>query len=158
MLLFAAGYGYFTFSEYFTSWYGSEKWDGELIEKLFSAHQYGWYTFFAHAIGILVPVIVVAVPAFRKAGLITFAALIAVVAMWIKRYLIVVPTLETPLLPMQDIRPDYVTYSITWVEWSLTLGGIALFLFLFTLAGKFVTMMPVTGWPTRQTTQKDQTS
>ncbi|HLF63204.1 MAG TPA: NrfD/PsrC family molybdoenzyme membrane anchor subunit [Saprospiraceae bacterium] len=158
MLLFAAGYGYFTFSEYFTSWYGSEKWDGELIEKLFSAHQYGWYTFFAHAVGILVPVMVVAVPALRKTGLIVFAALIAVVAMWIKRYLIVVPTLETPLLPMQDIRSDYVNYSITWVEWGLTLAGIALFLLLFTLAGKFMTIMPVTGWPRRQTTQSDQKS
>jgi len=116
------------------------------------------YTFFAHAVGILVPVMVVAVPALRKTGLIVFAALIAVVAMWIKRYLIVVPTLETPLLPMQDIRSDYVNYSITWVEWGLTLAGIALFLLLFTLAGKFMTIMPVTGWPRRQTTQSDQKS
>jgi molybdopterin-containing oxidoreductase family membrane subunit len=150
MLVFAAGYGYFTFSEYFTSWYGSEKWDSELIAKLFSAHQYGWHTFFAHAIGILFPVIVVAVPALRKTGWIVFASVIAVIAMWMKRYLIVVPTLETPLLPMQDTRPDYIVYSITWIEWSLTFAGIALFLLLFTLAGKFMTMMPVTGWPVRE--------
>lgn len=158
MLVFAAGYGYFTFSEYFTSWYGSERWDSELIEKLFSAHQYGWYTFFAHAIGILIPVIIVAVPALRKIGWIVFASAIALLAMWIKRYLIVVPTLETPLLPMQDIRPAYVSYSITWIEWSLTFAGIALFLLLFTLAGKIMTMMPVAGWPSRkniiQTEQK----
>jgi molybdopterin-containing oxidoreductase family membrane subunit len=47
MMVLAAGYGYFTFSEYFTGWFGSEKWDSELIHKLFSPGEYGWWTLFA---------------------------------------------------------------------------------------------------------------
>ena len=66
-----------------------------------------------------------------------------VFAMWVKRYLIVVPTLETPLLPIQDTRPEFVHYTITWVEWALTFGGVALFFLIFTLAGKFVTLIEV---------------
>lgn len=143
MLVLAAGYGYFTFSEYLTDWYGSEKWTSELIGKLFDWSEYGPLFLFANLGGILLPIIVVAVPKLRKPGLITIAATVMVLAMWVKRYLIIVPTLETPLLPIMDVRPEYVFYSITWVEWALTFSGIALFLLLFTIASKFMTLIPV---------------
>jgi hypothetical protein len=68
-----------------------------------------------------------------------------VIALWVKRYLIIVPTLETPALPMQDTRIEYVKYSATWPEWALTFAGIASFLLFFTLVSKFVTVVPVSG-------------
>ncbi len=145
LIVLGAGYGYFTFSEYFTSWYGSEKWDNELIHKLFSASEYGWWTLFANVAGVVLPITVAAIPRLRKPGYLALASGIMVVAMWVKRYLIVVPTLETPLLPVQDIRPEYVKYSITWVEWAMSFGGVALFLLLLTLAANFVTLIPVSG-------------
>lgn len=143
MLVLAAGYGYFTFSEYLTDWYGSETWTSQLIQKLFGWDEYGKLFLFTNVAGIILPILVVATPKLRKPGWITLVAAIMVLAMWVKRYLIVVPTLETPLLPIQDIRPEYVNYSITWVEWALTLSGVALFLLLFTIAGKFLTLIPV---------------
>jgi len=143
MLVLAAGYGYFTFSEYLTDWYGSEKWISQLIRKFFDWDQYGALFLFTNVGGILLPIIVVAVPQLRKPGIITIASVIMVLAMWVKRYLIVVPTLETPLLPIEDIRPEYIKYSITWVEWALTLSGVALFLLFFTIAAKFMTLIPV---------------
>ena len=143
MLVLACGYGYFTFSEYFTSWYGSEKWDNELITKLFSPHEYGWWTFFTNVAGVILPILFAAIPKLRKPNSLMVVACIMVLAMWVKRYLIVVPTLETPLLPIQDTRMEYVHYSITWVEWALTFGGIALFFLIFTLAGKFITLIEV---------------
>lgn len=145
MLVLAAGYGYFTFSEYFTSWFGSEKWDGELIHKLFSPSEYGWWTLFANLAGIIIPIIVVAIPATRKPNWITLVAFIMVIAMWVKRYLIIVPTLETTLLPMQDTRTEYVKYVAAWPEWVLTIAGIATFLLFFTVMSKFVTVVPITG-------------
>lgn len=145
MMVLAAGYGYFTFSEYFTSWFGSEKWDSEVINKLFSPGDYGWWTLFANLAGIILPVIIVAMPATRKPNWITLAAFLMVIAMWVKRYLIIVPTLESPLLPMQDTRTEYVKYSATWPEWILTFAGIATFLLFFTVMSKFVTVVPVSG-------------
>ena len=145
MLVLAAGYGYFTFSEYFTSWFGSEKWDSELIHKLFSPGDYGWWTLFANLAGILLPILIVAIPATRKVNWITLGAFIMVIAMWVKRYLIIVPTLETTLLPTQDTRTEYVKYSATWPEWVLTGAGIATFFLFFTLMSKFVTVVPVSG-------------
>jgi molybdopterin-containing oxidoreductase family membrane subunit len=143
MMILAAGYGYFTFSEYFTSWFGSEKWDNEVINKLFSLSQYGWWTLFANFAGIVLPILIVAIPATRKPKWITLAAFIMVIALWVKRYLIIVPTLETPALPMQDTRMEYVKYAATWPEWVLTFAGIATFLLFFTLMSKFVTVVPV---------------
>ena len=147
MLVMAAGYGYFTFSEYFTSWYGSETWDAQLISKLFAPDEYGWLTFFANVAGVVIPVIFAAVPKLRKPDYLMVVAAIMVLAMWVKRYLIVVPTLETPLLPIEDIRPEYVHYTITWVEWLLTFGGVASFFLIFTLAGKFVTLIDISDLP-----------
>lgn len=145
MMVLAAGYGYFTFSEYFTGWFGSEKWESELIHKLFSPGEYGWWTLFANLAGIVFPILVVAIPATRKTNWITAAALIMVLAMWVKRYLIIVPTLETTLLPMQDTRTEYVKYAATWPEWLLTGAGLASFFLFFLLMSKFVTIVPVSG-------------
>lgn len=145
MMVLAAAYGYFTFSEYFTDWFGSAKWDSEVINKLFNPAEYGWWSLFANFVGILIPIFIVAIPKTRKPGWITLAAFFMVIALWVKRYLIIVPTLETPALPMQETRIEYVKYSATWPEWALTFAGIATFFLFFTVMSKFVTVVPVSG-------------
>ena len=143
LMVLSAGYGYFTFSEYFTDWFGSAKWDSEVINKLFNPAQYGWWTLFANFFGIIIPILIVALPKTRKPNWIALASFFMVIALWVKRYLIIVPTLETPALPMQDTRIAYVKYSATWPEWALTFAGIATFLLFFTLMSKFVTVVPL---------------
>jgi molybdopterin-containing oxidoreductase family membrane subunit len=143
MIVLGALYGYFTFSEYLTSWYGSIKWDMEVLWRLFNPDQYFGQFVFAVFIGVLVPIIIVTIPKFRNINSIAFAAVIAVFALWVKRYLIIIPTLESPLLPIHDLRPEYVHYSPTWVEWSLTGAGVALFILLFYLFSKFVPIIPI---------------
>lgn len=141
LFIIAAFYGYFTFSDYLTKWYGSIKMDTLLIDKLFS--EYYWMFIFANYLGILSPIIIIAIPYFRTIRGITIGAVIAVIALWVNRYIIVIPTLETPFLPIQDIRPDWIKYSPTWVEWSLTFAGISVYCMLFMLASKFVPIISV---------------
>jgi len=164
LLILAALYGYFTFNEYFTIWYSFEKWDSELLLKLFDTDQYYWQFIFANFVGILLPILIIGIPWLRtisitlaptgvtiiekKSGIstinsIVFSAVIVVLALWVKRYLIVIPTLETPLLPIDDLRPEYIKYSMTWVEWALTIAGPATFCLLFTLATKFFPIIPI---------------
>ncbi|MBS1512711.1 MAG: polysulfide reductase NrfD [Bacteroidetes bacterium] len=145
LMVLASGYGYFTFSEYFTSWFGSEKWDSEVIDKLFNPKQYGWWTLFANVVGIILPILIVAVPKTRKINWISLVSFFTIIALWVKRYLIIVPTLETPALPMEDTRVAYVKYTATWPEWALTFAGIATFFLFFTLMASFVTVVPVSG-------------
>ena len=143
LMVLGAGYGYFTFSEYLTDWFGSEKWNGEVLEKLFNPNKYGWHFLYANVAGIVLPIFIVAWPKTRTPGWIALASFFMVMAMWVKRYLIIVPTLESPLLPMQDTRHEFTNYSATWVEWALTLAGVATFFLFFTLLSKTVTIIPI---------------
>ena len=101
--------------------------------------------YWANYIGILVPIVILFFKRFRNVKSITFAAVIAVLGMWLNRYLIVVPTLETPYLPIQDTRPEFLFYSATWIEWALSFAGIAAFCLFFTLLVKFVPIIPMSG-------------
>jgi len=141
MLVLAAFFGYFTFSEYLTKWYGSQKNDQELISTLFD--RYYWMFLFSNYVGVLLPLIVIGIPRLRKINFITITAIVVVLALWFNRYLIVVPTLETPYIPIQDSRPDWLFYKGTWVEWVLTAGGIASFCLFFTIAAKFIPIIPL---------------
>ena len=143
LMILGALYGYFTFSEYLTNWYGSVKWDMEVLYRLFDTSTYWWWFFFSAFIGVLLPIILIAMPRLRNIYTIVFAAMIAVTALWVKRYLIIIPTLETPLLPLHDVRPEFAGYSPSWVEWSLTAMGIAIWLLLFFLFSKFLPIVPV---------------
>jgi molybdopterin-containing oxidoreductase family membrane subunit len=143
LLVLAALYGYFTFSEYLTVWYGSETWELEVVYKLFDFSAYGAWFYLAAFVGVLVPMIFTGLPFLRNINTITIGSVVAVICMWIKRYLIIVPTLETPLLPLQDIRPEYAHYHASWVEWSLTAGGMATFCLFFMIFIKFMPIIPV---------------
>ncbi len=141
MLILAAFFGYFTFSEYLTKWYGSQKNDEQLIKLLMD--NYFLLFIISNYIGVLMPLIVVGIPKLRTINMITITAIVVVVALWINRYLIVVPTLESPYLPIQDARPDWLSYTGTWVEWALTLAGIAAFCLFFTIGARFIPIIPV---------------
>lgn len=142
MLVLAAFFGYFTFSEYLTKWYGSEKNDEQLIKILFK--EYYFFFIFSNYVGVLLPLIVVGFKKLRTIRNITITAVVVIIALWMNRYLIVVPTLESPYLPIQDAREAWRTYSATWVEWTLTAGGVASFCLFFTLASKFIPIIQVT--------------
>jgi len=143
LLVLAALYGYFTFSEYLTVWYGSQSWELEVVYKLFDFSDYGAWFYLAAFIGVIVPILVTGLPFLRSVNSIMIGSVVAVVCMWIKRYLIIIPTLETPLLPLQDARHEYAHYSASWVEWSLTAGGIATFCLFFMIFMKFMPIIPV---------------
>lgn len=141
LFVIAAFFGYFTFSDYLTKWYGSVKMDKILIDKLFT--EFRTYFIFANYIGILTPIFIIAIPKLRTIRNITIAAVIALLALWVNRYIIIVPTLETPFIPIQDTRHDWLFYSPTWVEWSLTAAGIAVFGMLFMIVSKLAPIVSI---------------
>ena len=141
MLILAAFFGYFTFSEYLTKWYGSQKDDENLIHLLMD--KYFLMFILSNYLGVLMPLIVIGIPKLRTINMITITAVVVVIALWLNRYLIVVPTLESPYLPIQDARLDWVSYSGTWVEWALTIGGVAAFCLFFTIGARFIPIIPI---------------
>jgi molybdopterin-containing oxidoreductase family membrane subunit len=143
LLVVSLLYGYFTFSEYFARWFSHKEIDAQLLGTLFT--RYFWAFIFANYIGILIPVFILFFKKFRTIKSITFAALVAIVGLWVNRYLIVVPTLETPYVPIQDARPEYIHYTATWVEWALSFAGVAAFILFFILLMKLVPIIPMSG-------------
>jgi len=143
LLVLSLLFGYFTFSEYFPRWFSHKVHDTNLLNALFN--RYFWEFIFANYIGVLVPIVILFFKRLRSIKSVTFAAIIAVLGLWLNRYLIVVPTLENPYIPIQDTRPEFIYYSSTWIEWSLSFAGIAAFLLLFTLLLKFVPIIPIQG-------------
>ena len=100
---------------------------------------------FANYIGVLVPVAILFFKKFRTIKSITFAAVVAILGLYMNRYLIIVPTLETPYLPIQDNRPEFIHYTATWIEWALSFAGIAAFILFFILIMRLVPIIPMSG-------------
>ena len=143
LLVISLLFGYFTFSEYFSRWFSHKVQDINLLNTLFN--KYFWEFIFANYIGVLVPIAILFFKKFRTIKSITFAAVIAVLGLWLNRYLIVVPTLETPYIPIQDTRPEFIHYSATWIEWALSFAGIAAFILFFILIMRLVPIIPMSG-------------
>lgn len=138
-------YIYFTLSEYVTVWYGAESIDKRLLDLLMGGGAYG-ITFWLMAVfGLFVPAVLLIIPNKDSIARIVVASVLINVAMWIKRYLIVVPTLMTPYIAAEagGIIPHY---HPTWVEWTVSAGGLAFFLLLFTLFAKLFPVISI--WET----------
>lgn len=84
-------------------------------------------------VGVLIPILIVIVPATRNTIGITVAAGMVIVGMFLERYVIVVAGFRLPLQPYE--AP---TYSPSWVEWSVSAGGAALFALIIVLALKLL--------------------
>lgn len=141
LLILAMLYGYFTFTEYFSRWFSHKKIDTDLLDKLFT--RYFWEFVLANYVGILIPIGILFFKKFRTIKWVTIASVIALAGVWLNRYLIVIPTLETPYIPIQDTRIDYIFYSASWVEIVLSFAGVAAFLLMFALIGKLVPLVPM---------------
>jgi Ni/Fe-hydrogenase subunit HybB-like protein len=142
LLILAFFYGYLSFSEYFSKWYGFSQFNANLIKRLFDLSGYGLMFIYSNFIAILVPMIILGIPKWRSPKSIFASSLIILSGVWIKCYLIIIPTLETQHMPIQDSRPEWVHYTPSLVEISLIVWGFAAFALFLTLISKFVTLIP----------------
>ena len=85
-------------------------------------------------------------------GTIVVASILINVAMWLKRYIIVVPTLYNPRVPIQGVPWEWAHYSPTWVEWSITAGAFAMFILLYALFSKIFPVVSI--WETEEEVEK----
>ena len=137
LLAFTGIYAYFTLGEYLVVWYklaGEEK---ELLTLLFVGAQAPAFWFFVVGT-LLIPGLLLALPWTRTIPNIVFASTLVVVGMWVKRFVVVVPTLQVPLMPF-----EFGHYTPTWVEWSITAASVAGFLLLYALFARFFTVISV---------------
>jgi Ni/Fe-hydrogenase subunit HybB-like protein len=138
LLVFTLIYAYFTISEYLTIGYKLKVGDGSLLAALLSG-QYA-LPFWGFAVGsVVLPAVMLSLPATRRSvRWIVIAAVLVNLGMWLKRFVIVVPSLALPLMPY-----EWGVYRPTWVEWSITGAAFAGFALLFMIFARFVPILSV---------------
>lgn len=146
-LLLAVGLVYFytTFSEYLTMFYTGKGPERRLVTDLFVGRFAG--VFWTGMALTFVPVVVAAFARWTGVTGLVLGSLVANVGMWLKRYIIITPTLANPFMPIQNVPADYAVYRPTWVEWSITAAAVATFVLLYVLFSKLFPIVSM--WETR---------
>ena len=117
LVALAVAYGYVTFTEITTEGYVSEVADANVLYALVFAEYSPLFWAFI-GFGLVLPVVVMAVPRLRTGAWIGLASAGVIVAMYIKRLLIIVPAEAQPL-----IGGATGVYSPSWVELAIVAGG-----------------------------------
>jgi len=130
-------WGYFTFNERLTAWYGNDV--AEM--NTFAATQTGSYSplfWTMVTVNFVIPVIILSIRRFRTITGCVIASVGIVVGMWLERFLIIVPSLGHKFLPY-----SWGTYSPRPVEIAITVATFAAMALLYTLFAKFVPIISI---------------
>ncbi|MFO7544201.1 MAG: NrfD/PsrC family molybdoenzyme membrane anchor subunit [Trueperaceae bacterium] len=138
-ILIALGltYLYFTFAEFLTEGYASTG-EGIAVASMLLTGRYS-LVFWPWVVGgLLVPILLVALPWTRTIAGITTASVLVMVGMWVKRFLIVIPPMELSL-----VGHEIVPYNGSLVEVTLTLAAGAAIPWLLMIVFRFVPVLPI---------------
>ncbi len=130
-------WGYFTFNERLTAWYGNMP--AEM--NTFQATQTGSYSplFWTMVlVNFVIPVILLGIRRFRTITGCVVASVGVVIGMWLERFLIVVPSLGYKFLPY-----TWGTYRPRPTEIVITAATFAAITLLYTLFAKFVPIISI---------------
>ena len=131
LLVMALLWFYFTFAEFLTTYYGAEPTHmGVFRSKTEGAFSPLFWTMAVTC--FVIPFALLVSRRTRSTIWGTVAASVSIeIGMWLERFLIVVPSLSRPRLPLTAA-----TYVPSWVEWSLFAAFISGFLLLYALFTK----------------------
>lgn len=130
-------YLYFNVNEFLVPGYKMKVAEGAHLTELFVGRHAPvfWFTQIG---GLLLPILFGIIKFFRRPVPLTIIALVTLIASWFKRIIIVIPTMEHPHLPIQNVPDHFVHYSPTNPEITITLFAFfASFLIVTILAKLF---------------------
>ncbi len=128
-------YLYLTVSEYLTIGYKLQVEEKHLLEILLFGKNAPWFWTFVIG-GMIIPAVLIVYKKFPIVRRMVIAGVLVNIGMWMKRFIIVIPTLEVPLMPF-----EFGNYTPTWVEWSITAAAFAAFILILTVVAKFVPLI-----------------
>jgi molybdopterin-containing oxidoreductase family membrane subunit len=139
LVMLALLYLYFNVNEYLVPAFKMKKPEEEHLTTLF-AGEFAPMFWFAIFIGMIIPIFILVFPKGRKPNAMFVAGVMVVVGAWLKRYLIVTPTMLHPFLPKFDSPAAYSHYFPSWYEWAIAAGSLAGVLLIITF---FVRIFPI---------------
>lgn len=142
LVLLSLVYLYFNINEYLGPAFKMVGVEGEHITELFTG-KYAPMYWFVQLGGLIIPIILLIFKPFRKPLPLFIISLFIILGAWFKRFLIVIPSLQHPYLPIQDVDESYLHYNPTWEEWVITMSSFAWFLLIITVLIKLFPVIPV---------------
>ena len=137
VLLFV--YFYFVLVEYLTVGYKFRIEEKHLFTLLLVGRNALWYwIFFLSA--FVIPAVLILFQRGPTILRIVTAGVLVNIGMWVKRFVIVIPTLQVPMMPFEF---EFGTYSPSWVEISIVAAGFAGFALILALFTKVMPLMPI---------------
>lgn len=135
-------YVYFNINEYFVPAFKIKTAHANHLLEMFigeEAFMYWMVVVFGMGIPILLPLF----KKMRKPLPLTLIAIGAIIAAWFKRYLIVIPGLSHPYLPIQDVPENWKHYTPSLVETTIVVATIAATLLIVTLFSRFFPIISI---------------
>jgi molybdopterin-containing oxidoreductase family membrane subunit len=135
-------YIYFNINEYLVPAYKMSGLHANHLLSLFTGEEAFFYwsvVFF----GMVIPGILPLFHKMRKPLPLFMITLGVVIAAWFKRYLIVIPGLAHPYLPIQDVPNSWKHYSPSLVEMTIVAATFAAMLLIVTLFSRFFPIISV---------------
>ena len=115
LVLVCLVYLYFNINEFLVPAYKMKSAEGVHLKDLFSGG-YAFLFWFVQIAGIALPILLIQLKYFRKPLPLTIISVFVLFSSWFKRYLIVIPTMEHPFLPVQNVPEHFHHYAPTSTE------------------------------------------
>lgn len=142
LVLLSLVYLYFNINEYFVPAYKMKGGEAEHLRALFFGN-YAPLFWSVQIFGMLVPIVVLMFRQGRKPLPMFVVSILVIVGAWFKRFLIVVPTLSHPFIPMDRVPEAWQHYMPTFKEWAITAGTLAGALLIITLLARLFPAIPM---------------
>ncbi len=133
-------YLYFTLNEYVGGAYASGGSESLYLSNMFQG-PYTLQFWSMIMIGLLIPGLLIVMPWTRTIKGIVTASVLVNIGMWLMRYIIVVPTLSSPYMPL-PLKVSLI-YVPTLTEWSITAAAFSLMVLLFVLFAKLFPIISI---------------
>ena len=142
LVLLSLVYLYFNINEYLGPAFKMVGVEGEHISALFVGNYAAMY-WFVQLGGLVIPIFLLMFRPFRKPLPLFIISLCVIMGAWFKRFLIVIPSLQHPYLPIQGVDESYLHYYPTWEEWAITTSSFTSLLLMITILIKLFPLIPV---------------
>jgi molybdopterin-containing oxidoreductase family membrane subunit len=142
LVLVCLVYLYFNINEFFVPVYKMKLAEGVHLKTLFSGGYAFWF-WFAQIVGLVLPILLNQLKFFRKPLPLTLVSAVILLSAWVKRYLIVIPTMEHPFLPVQNVPENFQHYSPTSTEIMIMLFSFFASLLIISVLAKLFPVISI---------------
>ncbi|MBT8284200.1 MAG: polysulfide reductase NrfD [Flavobacteriaceae bacterium] len=135
-------YLFFNINEYVVPFFTAKKGEDAHLHSLLVG-KYAFLFWLVTVVGLVLPVILLFFKKGRKPFSTFLIGMIVVIGSWWKRYIIITPTLQEPILPIQGVPESWHSYFPSMHEWVITVATLAMALLIITLLIRFLPAVPI---------------